>query len=33
MKRWLFRFGEALLTLWLLVTLCFVLMRAAPGGP
>jgi len=29
----LFRFGEALLTLWLLVTLCFVLMRAAPGGP
>ena len=33
MKRWLFRVGEALLTLWLLVTLCFVLMRAAPGGP
>lgn len=33
MKRWLFRLGEALLTLWLLVTLCFVLMRAAPGGP
>lgn len=33
MRRWLFRFGEALLTLWLLVTLCFVLMRAAPGGP
>ncbi len=29
----MFRFGEALLTLWLLVTLCFVLMRAAPGGP
>ncbi len=33
MRRGLFRFGEALLTLWLLVTLCFVLMRAAPGGP
>lgn len=31
------RFGarafEALLTLWLLATLCFVLLRAAPGGP
>lgn len=25
--------GEALLTLWLLATLCFVLLRAAPGGP
>lgn len=24
---------EALLTLWLLATLCFVLLRAAPGGP
>lgn len=33
MRRWLFRIGEALLTLWLLMTLCFVLMRAAPGGP
>lgn len=33
MSRWLSRVGEALLTLWLLVTLCFVLMRAAPGGP
>lgn len=33
MSRWLARFGEALLTLWLLVTLCFVLMRTAPGGP
>ncbi|MBI2396264.1 MAG: ABC transporter permease subunit [Xanthomonadales bacterium] len=33
MKRWLSRLGEAALTLWLLVTLCFVLMRAAPGGP
>lgn len=27
------RAGEALLTLWLLVTLCFFLLRAAPGGP
>jgi oligopeptide transport system permease protein len=31
------RFGgralEALLTVWLLVTLCFFLLRAAPGGP
>ena len=27
------RAGEALLTLWLLATLCFVLLRAAPGGP
>jgi oligopeptide transport system permease protein len=25
--------GEALLTLWLLATLCFVLLHAAPGGP
>jgi oligopeptide transport system permease protein len=33
MRRLLIRSGEALLTLWLLVTLCFVLMRAAPGGP
>jgi oligopeptide transport system permease protein len=27
------RVGEALLTLWLLATLCFFLLRAAPGGP
>jgi oligopeptide transport system permease protein len=27
------RIGEALLTLWLLATLCFALLRAAPGGP
>ena len=27
------RLFEALLTLWLLATLCFVLLRAAPGGP
>lgn len=27
------RAGEALLTLWLLVSLCFFLLRAAPGGP
>lgn len=27
------RAAEALLTLWLLATLCFVLLRAAPGGP
>lgn len=33
MKRWLGRIGEALLTLWLLATLCFFLLRAAPGGP
>jgi oligopeptide transport system permease protein len=33
MKRALLRLGEALLTLWLLATLCFVLLRAAPGGP
>jgi oligopeptide transport system permease protein len=32
-KRTLARVGEALLTLWLLATLCFVLLRAAPGGP
>jgi oligopeptide transport system permease protein len=32
-KRALWRIGEALLTLWLLATLCFVLLRAAPGGP
>ena len=33
MKRALGRLAEALLTLWLLATLCFVLLRAAPGGP
>lgn len=33
MRRFLARFGEALLTVWLLATLCFVLLRAAPGGP
>ncbi len=32
-RRVLARLGEAVLTLWLLVTLCFVLLRAAPGGP
>jgi oligopeptide transport system permease protein len=33
MRRVLARVGEAVLTLWLLATLCFVLLRAAPGGP
>ncbi len=33
MKRFLARLLEALFTLWLLATLCFVLLRAAPGGP
>ncbi|RDZ26037.1 ABC transporter permease [Lysobacter silvisoli] len=33
MKRWAGRLAEALITLWLLATLCFVLLRAAPGGP
>ncbi len=33
MKFWLSRLAEALLTLWLLATLCFFLLRAAPGGP
>ncbi len=33
MKRIAARAFEALLTLWLLATLCFVLLRAAPGGP
>lgn len=33
MTRFAGRVGEALLTLWLLATLCFVLLRAAPGGP
>ncbi|TXH66525.1 MAG: ABC transporter permease subunit [Lysobacteraceae bacterium] len=30
---WASRWIEALLTLWLLASLCFVLLRAAPGGP
>ncbi|NUO74816.1 MAG: ABC transporter permease subunit [Lysobacter sp.] len=33
MKRWGARLLEAAITLWLLATLCFVLLRAAPGGP
>lgn len=36
MRRWhaaALRLLEAVLTLWLLVTLCFFLLRAAPGGP
>ena len=33
MKRLLSRLLEAVITLWLLATLCFVLLRAAPGGP
>jgi oligopeptide transport system permease protein len=33
MAQVLSRLGEALLTVWLLATLCFVLLRAAPGGP
>ena len=33
MKHLAARAFEALLTLWLLATLCFVLLRAAPGGP
>ena len=33
MKRWAARLLEATITLWLLATLCFVLLRAAPGGP
>ena len=33
MRRFLARLLEALITLWLLATLCFVLLRAAPGGP
>ena len=33
MKRIAGRLLEFLLTLWLLATLCFVLLRAAPGGP
>jgi len=31
--RWGARLSEALITLWLLATLCFVLLRVAPGGP
>jgi oligopeptide transport system permease protein len=33
MKRFFARLLEAAFTLWLLATLCFVLLRAAPGGP
>ena len=33
MKRFAGNLFEMLLTLWLLATLCFVLLRAAPGGP
>jgi oligopeptide transport system permease protein len=33
MKRFGVRLLEALVTLWLLATLCFFLLRAAPGGP
>lgn len=33
MKRLALRLLEALVTLWLLATLCFFLLRAAPGGP
>ena len=33
MKLWLLRILEAALTLWLLATLCFFLLRSAPGGP
>jgi oligopeptide transport system permease protein len=33
MKAWAFRILEAALTLWLLATLCFFLLRSAPGGP
>ncbi len=37
LKRWanrlLVRLAEAVLTIWLLVTLCFFLLHAAPGGP
>ncbi|MEF2154922.1 ABC transporter permease subunit [Luteimonas sp. FXH3W] len=33
MKRLLSTLLEALITLWLLATLCFFLLRAAPGGP
>src|SRR4249919_4176464 len=33
MKRFAARALEALITLWLLATLCFALLHAAPGGP
>ncbi|WP_462116114.1 ABC transporter permease subunit [Lysobacter xanthus] len=33
LRRFARALGEALLTLWLLATLCFVLLHAAPGGP
>ncbi|MGH8049690.1 MAG: ABC transporter permease [Arenimonas sp.] len=33
MKIWASRIVEAVLTLWLLATLCFFLLRSAPGGP
>lgn len=33
MKGWGSRILEAVLTLWLLATLCFFLLRSAPGGP
>ncbi|MEH6421580.1 ABC transporter permease subunit [Pseudomonas sp. CGJS7] len=33
LRRFASRLLEALITLWLLATLCFVLLRAAPGGP
>ena len=33
MKVWTSRILEAVLTLWLLATLCFFLLRSAPGGP
>jgi oligopeptide transport system permease protein len=33
LSAWAGRLLEALLTLWLLATLCFALLRAAPGGP
>ena len=33
MRRIAARALEALITLWILATLCFVLLRAAPGGP
>jgi len=33
MRVWASRILEAMLTLWLLATLCFFLLRSAPGGP
>jgi oligopeptide transport system permease protein len=32
-RRLVVALGEALLTLWLLATLCFALLHSAPGGP